>query len=127
MTNQQDEKRFYPDYLFIILIVVFISIELLLILSLSFPQEIGRQIDFSAPFQPRPEWYFLWLFEIMRYFKGRSIFIGTVVIPMILFIGLVLIPFIDKGKKGRIKSIIVITTIYLIFIVFTFIALSRPS
>lgn len=91
------------------------------------PQEIGRAINFSSPFQPKPEWYFLWLFEIMRYFPGDTVFIGTVVIPVVIFIGLLLIPFIDKGKHGRVKSIIVITAIYLIFIVFTLIAFNRPS
>jgi quinol-cytochrome oxidoreductase complex cytochrome b subunit len=127
MSQNNNEKKFYPDYLFVIIIVIFISIEFLLILSLTMPQEIGRAINFSSPFQPKPEWYFLWLFEIMRYFPGDTVFIGTVVIPVVIFIGLLLIPFIDKGKHGRVKSIIVITAIYLIFIIFTLIAFNRPS
>jgi len=125
--NNNEEKKFYPDYLFVILIVVFLSIEVLLILSISFPQEIGRQINFSAPFQPRPEWYFLWLFEIMRYFPGDTVFIGTVLVPIMIIIGLLSIPFIDKGEKGRVNAIAIISAIYLIFIVFTIIAVNRPS
>ncbi|MBF0541136.1 MAG: hypothetical protein HQK91_06770 [Nitrospirae bacterium] len=125
--NINEEKKFYPDYLFVILIVVFFSIELLLILAISFPQEIGRQINFSAPFQPRPEWYFLWLFEIMRYFPGDTVFIGTVLVPIMIIIGFLSIPFVDKLKNGRLKSIIIISGIYVIFIVFTIIAANRPS
>ncbi|MCK7504993.1 MAG: hypothetical protein MZV70_13545 [Desulfobacterales bacterium] len=30
----------------------------------------------SQPFQPKPEWYFLWLFQLVRYFPGRAPHVG---------------------------------------------------
>jgi quinol-cytochrome oxidoreductase complex cytochrome b subunit len=39
--------------------VALFTIEVVLILAVLFPPQIGREIDFSAQFSPRPEWYFL--------------------------------------------------------------------
>jgi len=101
------QKEFYPDYLIEILLVIFLIVELIVILALSYPPPIGRQIDFSTPFSPRPEWYFLWLYQLIRYFPGTRIVIGTTVIPLAAVLVLILIPFIDKGKLGRLKVVVV--------------------
>ncbi|MBF0343132.1 MAG: hypothetical protein HQL06_02780 [Nitrospirae bacterium] len=116
-----DEKRFYPDYLFEILIVVVFLMALLVVLAMTFPQEMGRRIVLSTPFQPKPEWYFLWLFELLKYFPGRTAFIGTVVLPITFMTALIMIPSIDK--RGRRKAVVVIGGIYLLFLIFTIIPL----
>ncbi len=124
--ENNNEKKFYPDYLFEIIIVIFIAIELTIVLAMLYPQEIGRQIDYSAPFQPRPEWYFLWLFQLLKYFPGKTAFIGTVVIPLISIIALITIPYIDRGRYGRGKAIIVMSILFLMFIIFTLIPVLSP-
>ena len=101
------QKEFYPDYLIEILLVIFLIVELIVTLALLYPPGIGRQIDFSTPFSPRPEWYFLWLYQLIRYFPGSWIVIGTTVIPLTAVLVLILTPFIDKGKLGRLKVVIV--------------------
>ncbi|MBI4685846.1 MAG: hypothetical protein HY755_11700 [Nitrospirae bacterium] len=101
MKTPDKEKQFYPDYLFEILVVVFITIELVLVLAMLYPQKIGRQIDFTAQFQPKPEWYFLWLYQLLRYFPGKSAFIGAVAIPILAVFILIFIPFIDRGEYGK--------------------------
>ena len=78
----KQEKAFYPDYLVEILLVIFLTVELVTVLALLYPQAIGRQIDFSTPFSPKPEWYFLWLYQLIKYFPGRSIIIGTLILPV---------------------------------------------
>lgn len=120
------EKNFYPDYLIEILLVIFITIELALILAMIYPQTIGRQIDFSAQFQPKPEWYFLWLYQLMRYFPGRFAFVGTVLMPLLAILILMLIPFIDGGRYGRLKASIMVMVLFLAFIVFTLIPALSP-
>jgi cytochrome b6-f complex subunit 4 len=124
--RQGDEKRFYPDYLSEILFVAFLTIELVLALAMLFPQTLGRQIDFSAQYRPKPEWYFLWLFEILRYFPGKTAFIGAVVIPVLFIALLILIPYIDRGKRGRIRASIVAAGLLLTFLVFTIISALNP-
>jgi cytochrome b6-f complex subunit 4 len=116
-------KHFYPDYLSEIVATIFICFELLVILALLCPPSIGRQIDFLKPFQPRPEWYFLWLFELIGYFPGNTAVVGTVIIPIAYVLMLIFIPYIDKGEKGRLKAILVGITLLLTFAIFTLLSL----
>lgn len=102
--NSQKEKRFYPDYLFEILVVTILTIELALSLALLFPPDIGRKIDLNAMYQPRPEWYFLWLYELVKYFPGKWIFIGTTVLPIGIFLLIVLLPFLDKTQETCLRK-----------------------
>lgn len=120
-TTERD-RQFYPDYLFEIIFVIFIAIEIVLILAMLYPQAIGRQIDFSAQFQPRPEWYFLWLYQLLRYFPGKSAFISAVLIPILATLLLIFIPFIDSGRHGREKATIVGIVLLVSFIIFTLIS-----
>ena len=113
------QKEFYPDFLIEILLVIFLLVELTVTLALLYPPPIGRQIDFSAPFSPKPEWYFLWLYQLIRYFPGKRILIGTTVIPLTAVLILILIPFIDKGKRGRLKVVIAGIVLLLLFVIFT--------
>jgi len=120
------QNEFYPDYLIEILLVVFLIVELIVILALFYPPAIGRQIDFSTPFSPRPEWYFLWLYQLIRYFPGSRIVIGTTVIPLAAVLVLILIPFIDKGKLGRLKVVVVGILLLLSSVILTSIAVLIP-
>ncbi|MCL4537644.1 MAG: hypothetical protein M1610_08655 [Nitrospirae bacterium] len=119
MGKDRKEKRFYPDYLSEIIFAILVSIEILTILALLYYPSIGRQIDFTRPFQPRPEWYFLWLYQFVRYFPGKSAFLGTVMIPLISVLLLLLIPYIDRGKNGRLKAIAVGSILLLMFLILT--------
>lgn len=114
----ENSKKFYPHYLFEIVLVIFIIIDLTLILSLTMPKELGRQINFQVAFQPKPEWFFLWLFELLKYFPGKSAVIGAVILPVGFIAMFSMIPFIDTGKRGRIKAYICMTIVLLSFIIF---------
>lgn len=120
------QKEFYPDYLVEILLVIFLTVELVITLSLLYPPPLGRQIDFSAPFSPKPEWYFLWLYQLIQYFSGNWIIIGTMVIPLTGVLALIFIPLIDRGKRGRLKALIVGTLLLFNFGLFTIVALLNP-
>jgi quinol-cytochrome oxidoreductase complex cytochrome b subunit len=117
--KERKEKNFYPDYLAEIIVAIVICLQILLILSLIFPASIGRQIDFTAPFKPMPEWYFLWLYKLMYYFPGKTAFIGTVIIPVLSVILLLMIPYIDRGKYGRLKAIAAGSILLLMFLILT--------
>jgi ubiquinol-cytochrome c reductase cytochrome b subunit len=53
--------------------------------------------DPSQPYQARPEWYFMFLFQILRYFHGPYEVIGTFVLPVFFFLVLLFWPFIDRN------------------------------
>jgi menaquinol-cytochrome c reductase cytochrome b/c subunit len=56
----------------------------------------------TVSFVPRPDWYFYFLFDLLRIFKWpESVFLGTVGIPTILLILLLALPFIDVRRERR--------------------------
>jgi quinol-cytochrome oxidoreductase complex cytochrome b subunit len=70
-----------------------------LLLAVLFPPAIGREIDLSAQFSPRPEWYFLFLYELTKYFPGKWTFVGAVLLPGLAFSLILLAPFLDIGRE----------------------------
>ena len=50
---------------------------------------------------PRPEWYFLPLFQLLKFFKGPLEPIGTAVLPGISVLLLALVPWLDRGASRR--------------------------
>ncbi len=56
----------------------------------------------TTNFVPRPDWYFYFLFYLLRIFKWpESVFLGTVGIPTICLILLLSLPFIDLRRERR--------------------------
>ena len=63
---------------------------------------LGANLDAPAdpntPYPARPEWYFLFLFQLLKYFEGPQALIGTVVIPGGIALILLLLPLFGQGK-----------------------------
>src|SRR5262245_26223995 len=58
----------------------------------------------TTSFVPRPDWYFYFLFYLLRIFKWPdSVFLGTVGIPTILIILLLALPFLDRRLDRRLS------------------------
>jgi mono/diheme cytochrome c family protein len=56
----------------------------------------------TTSFVPRPDWYFYFLFYLLRVFKWpESVFLGTVGVPTIALILLIAIPFYDRRRERR--------------------------
>ena len=54
--------------------------------------------------EPRPEWYFLFLFELLRIFKTPAeLILATIIIPTIWMVLLVAWPFLDRGRDRRLS------------------------
>jgi ubiquinol-cytochrome c reductase cytochrome b subunit len=52
----------------------------------------------SSAYIPRPEWYFLGLFQLLKYFPGRWEIVGAMVIPGLVMGFLALLPWLDRGR-----------------------------
>ena len=82
----------------------------------------------SSNYIPRPDWYFLFYFQILKYFPGAWEIVATALIPLFIFGGLILLPFIDKSDERRPwrKPVTTGVAIFyiIIVIVFTLLALS---
>jgi ubiquinol-cytochrome c reductase cytochrome b subunit len=64
--------------------------------------------ELSAPADPseqfsaaRPEWYFLFLFQLLKYFPGESEIWGAIILPSFLMVLVFLMPFFGKWKLGH--------------------------
>jgi mono/diheme cytochrome c family protein len=102
---------FFPDTLFkdaVVALVVFLVL-IGLAYFLGAPLE-ERANPADTTYTPRPEWYFLFLFQLLKYFPGELEFLGVVVIPTIAIILLILLPFIDKSTKRHFTNRPLITT-----------------
>jgi len=92
-------EPFYPYQLFKDMLFIFIVFLVLLILAVKFPTRLGPQADPTSDFLARPPWYFLPLFQLLKYFPGKLALIPTVGLPTVLFGALFLLPFIDRRPE----------------------------
>ncbi len=102
--DKKNEKKFFPYYFFEITLVSLFTVEAVLVLAALYPPAVGREIDFSAQYSPRPEWYFLFLYQLTKYFPGKWTFVGAVLLPGLAFSGLLLAPFLDSGKATTLRQ-----------------------
>lgn len=72
---------------------------LLAILALTFINGVHMDApaDPTATYLPRPEWYFMFLFQLLKYFPGPWAIFAVAILPGIATAALVLLPFIDKN------------------------------
>src|SRR5215216_4389819 len=71
----------------------------------------------TTNFVPRPDWYFYFLFYLLRIFKWpESVILGTVGIPTILLVLLLAMPFIDIRRERRIsrRPVAVVTAVLVV-------------
>ncbi|HEV3235870.1 MAG TPA: cytochrome b N-terminal domain-containing protein [Gemmataceae bacterium] len=61
------------------------------------PAPLEAQADPSKAYEARPEWYFMFLFQLLRYFKGDYEVVGTFVLPTVFFLVLFFWPFLDRN------------------------------
>jgi ubiquinol-cytochrome c reductase cytochrome b subunit len=59
----------------------------------------GRADPSDANYVPRPEWYFLGLFQLLKYFPGKWEVVGAMLIPGAAFTILALLPWLDRSRE----------------------------
>ncbi len=81
-------------------VVVMISI---IGMSLVLGAELGPKVDpTTTTYTPRPEWYFFFLFEVLRVIKPASLTpLAAIGVPTICMILLFLLPFYDRSPERR--------------------------
>jgi ubiquinol-cytochrome c reductase cytochrome b subunit len=61
--------------------------------------------DPTLPSSPRPEWYFLFLFELRRYFSGDWEIVATLLIPLTVLLILLAMPALDRRLPWRLGAV----------------------
>ena len=94
-------KSFFP-YAIVKDSVMFVVVAAVLVLmSIVMGAEQGPKADpTTTTYVPRPEWYFFFLFELLKVIKPWQLTpVATVGIPTILMVLLLLLPFYDRGPE----------------------------
>jgi ubiquinol-cytochrome c reductase cytochrome b subunit len=98
----QKAELFYPRQVLMDLSLTVLLIIGLGILSFMIPVSLGPPANpADTQFVPRPEWYYLSVFQWLKYWHGAASIIGILVIPSILVIAVLALPFLDRGIERR--------------------------
>ena len=106
-TRAQREPRygqpFFPVVPFGGSIFILAAAIALVVLALKSPAPLQHPADplNHEQINPRPEWYFLFLFQILKIFQGPLELIGTAVIPAVIGLVLLGLPFYDRNWSRR--------------------------
>jgi ubiquinol-cytochrome c reductase cytochrome b subunit len=92
-------QSFYPAQLFRDVMAIFVAFVCLFLAAAFLDVPLERMADpTDTAYVPRPEWYFLFLFELLKVFPGRLELIGTVVLPTLAILLLILVPFLPHPR-----------------------------
>jgi cytochrome b6 len=116
---------FFPNFVMRDILLWLIVLNVLAILAVYFPWDIGTKADpfAPAPLGIKPEWYFLFMFQTLKFFPAKIFSIDGEIIGVTLFgiAGLLwfFVPFWDtrtaRGNRNKIINYVGITVIiYLI-------------
>ena len=96
-------KRFFPEQVFRDTMAIFGAFIILFVLAVAVKVPLGRLADpTDSSFVPRPDWYFLFLFQTLKFFEGPLEVFGSVVLPAVAVLLLFLVPFLDRAPAVRV-------------------------
>lgn len=102
---RRNSKKFVPFFPHWVITDTVLGLALLaLLVYLSWSR--GAPLEFpadptSSNYIPRPEWYFLFYFQALKYFPGALEPVATVLIPLFIFGTMILLPFVDRDEERR--------------------------
>jgi menaquinol-cytochrome c reductase cytochrome b/c subunit len=111
-------KPFFPYAVLKDSLMAVIVLIVIIVMSIVLGAELGPKADpTTTTYTPRPEWYFFFLFELLRVVKPPFfVFVATIGIPTICMVLLIILPFMDRNPERNpmrrpIATIAGITTI----------------
>lgn len=96
--NIEYTQRFYPEQLFKDIVAALGVFLVLYFLAWHFGAPLERMANPSETgYVPRPEWFFLYMFQFLKYFPGELEFVGAVLIPAITVVVFLILPYVDTS------------------------------
>jgi ubiquinol-cytochrome c reductase cytochrome b subunit len=98
-------EPFYPGQLALdVMFAVVVLLVVAVVTAWTRGMHLDAPADPSVDYPPRPEWYFLFLFQLLKYLPGSLELVGTIILPGLAGAFLFALPFLDKGESTRIGT-----------------------
>ncbi len=110
--------HFFPEHLSrasVVFTAVFCIILILAVFAEVPKEDVAGTID--PDYLPRPEWYYMWLFQLLTFFSGRAEVIGSLLIPIFGILLLFAVPFISRSPARHPKDRPLATAVGVTFLV----------
>ena len=119
------KMKFVPNFILRDLIGWILAIGALAALAALFPWELGEKADAFAPAPAgiKPEWYFLFMFQTLKYIPPKILGFDGEVLGILAFnffaLLLFVVPFVDRGPTNRRRRLVfnIIGVVALLYIV----------
>jgi len=93
-------QRLHPDQTARIALGALVLLAILFWLSVRYPAPLEpRANPLDTAYKPHPDFYVLWLHELLKFFPPHLEFIGSFLLPTLLVILLLIVPFIERNPE----------------------------
>lgn len=114
---ESEDIPFFPGHFLTEAVIAFAVLGLVFILAGVWPKELGPPANtIMTPSRIVPEWYFLWLFGLLKIVPELL----GLFLTGLLFVGVLLLPWLDRSKNNALKlrrKILMLTVLTLCFLV----------
>jgi ubiquinol-cytochrome c reductase cytochrome b subunit len=104
LDRETTTKIFFPEQVFTDTIAIFAAFIILFVMAVTVKVPLEQLADpTDSNYIPRPDWYFLFLFQILKLFEGPLEMVGTVILTGLAFLALLSVPLVDPGELRRLR------------------------
>lgn len=97
---QKRREPFYPKQVFMDAVMIGLFFVIVVAMAVLLPVPLADKAGATdASFVPIPEWYFLWYYQMLKYAPGSLAPLATWIFPMLLYILLFALPFMDRNPE----------------------------
>ncbi len=95
-------QKFYPRQLAMDMTIALLIIAVMGLVAYFLPMRLGPEaVASDTSYIPRPEWYYVPIFEWLKVIGGKWSLLGGIVLPGVLALAFAAIPFLDRGRERR--------------------------
>ena len=106
----EESVPFFPHHFLSEMALALAFLGFILVLAGIFEPELGPPANpVLTPAHILPEWYFLWIFGLLRLVSQTL----SLLIPILMVIGLFLLPWLDRKRGSTANPIVIVTTVVL--------------
>ncbi len=97
-------NRFFPLQLFRDSLVALLVIAVIVLIAAQYGAPLEERADpTDTSYVPRPDWYFYSLFQLLKIFQGDLEVVGAIIIPGIVVLAMLLLPFLDRNPQRKLR------------------------